>query len=528
MSQLLERTLDHFTGLVEYQLTYPFAAPTWVYLLGAILIQQLATRWCRYYKSWVHVPVVGGHGIIGSWIAAFRWTARARSLVDEGYQKHSDFAFQVSTPTRWEVFICNDEMVREYRNFTDERFSANALFEAKYTVPGAAEGVHKVPVPILAKALTWQRTRAATKTDPYFQEFVEELQHAFDAETKFENEDWNDLCCFAIGTRIVAHLTAKSLVGYPLSQDTELIDLFAEYGNAVPTSGFFIAMFPEILKPFAAKCCSAPKISARLDRIIMDELRKREANPRSEPQDITDWITFWSRTYPGTYTDRDIARSVVSAVFGAIHTTTQVLVHCLMDLAIRPEYVQPLREEVETILNRDNHQWTKEGLEWMEKLDSFVKECQRFNPLDAGSLARRATKDFTFRNGLRIPEGTFVFTPNAPVLFDEKHYPEAWQFDGYRFYRLGRITGRPLDYKFIAANPKYLQFGDGRHICPGRFMAADEIRLLLAHILVNYDIRPKDDGERPPNWTFKKILFPDMKGMVQLKRRSIKHLSLTS
>lgn len=52
-------------------------------------------------------------------------------------------------------------------------------------------------------------------------------------------------------------------------------------------------------------------------------------------------------------------------------------------------------------------------------------------------------------------------------------------------------------------------------------MAADEIRLLLAHILVNYDIRPKDDGERPPNWTFKKILFPDMKGMVQLKRRSI-------
>lgn len=33
---------------------------------------------------------------------------------------------------------------------------------------------------------------------------------------------------------------------------------------------------------------------------------------------------FWSRTYPGTYTDQDIARSVVSAVFGAIHTTTQV------------------------------------------------------------------------------------------------------------------------------------------------------------------------------------------------------------
>lgn len=53
MSRLLERTLDRFTGLLEYQPTYPFAAPTWVYLVGAILIQQLATRWYRYYKSWV-------------------------------------------------------------------------------------------------------------------------------------------------------------------------------------------------------------------------------------------------------------------------------------------------------------------------------------------------------------------------------------------------------------------------------------------------------------------------------------------
>ncbi|KAE8420539.1 cytochrome P450 [Aspergillus pseudocaelatus] len=521
MSQLLGRTLVYFKGLVEYQLANPFAAPVWGYVFCAILIQQIATRWYRYYRSWVNVPVVGGHGLIGSWIAAFRWTVQARSLIDEGYQKHSDFAFQVSTPTRWEVFICNDAMVREYRNFTDERFSANALFEAKYTVPGAAEGVHKIPVPIVAKALTWQRTRAATKSDPYFEELVKELHHAFDAETMFGDEDWNDLCCFATGTRIVAHLTAKFLVGYPLSRDTELIDLFAEYGNAVPTSGFFIAMFPEVLKPLAAKFCSAPKISARLDRIVMDELKKRQASPRSEPQDITDWISFWTRTDPGTYTDRDIARSVASAVFGAIHTTTQVLVHCLMDLASRPEYVQPLREEVVAVLNRNGRQWTKEGLESMEKLDSFVKECQRFNPLDAGSLARRATKDFTFSNGLRIPEGTFVFTPNAPVLFDEKHYPDARQFDGYRFYRLGRVTGRPHDHKFIAANPKYLQFGDGRHICPGRFMAADEIRLLLAHILVNYNIRPKDDGERPPNWTFKKILFPDMKGMVQLKRRSV-------
>ena len=54
---------------------------------------------------------------------------------------------------------------------------------------------------------------------------------------------------FETGTRIVAHLTAKSLVGRPMCRDPEIIDMFAQFGNAVPISGFFIAIFPEFLKP---------------------------------------------------------------------------------------------------------------------------------------------------------------------------------------------------------------------------------------------------------------------------------------
>jgi cytochrome P450 monooxygenase len=144
------------------------------------------------------------------------------------------------------------------------------MFQTKWTAPGAAEGVHKIPIPLLAKALTWQRNRSSAAGDPYFREFVAEFLHAWEAETQITNEGRNTLakrnvmisggtnihglepfefCCFETGTRIVAHLTAKSLVGYPLCRDPELINLFAGYGNAVPSSGFFISMFPSILKP---------------------------------------------------------------------------------------------------------------------------------------------------------------------------------------------------------------------------------------------------------------------------------------
>ncbi|PKY06744.1 cytochrome P450 [Aspergillus campestris IBT 28561] len=471
----------------------------------------------------VDVPVVGDHGAIGAWIAAYKWERNARHLIQEGYEKHRDYAFQVATPSRWEVWICNDQMVKEYKNLMDEDFSANAvtadLFQTAWTLPGAAENVHKIPIPLLHKGLTWQRGRSLAKDDPYFQQFVTEFFHAWEVETNITGDGWNELCCYEIGTRIVAHLTAKSLVGYPLCRDPELIDLFAAYGNAVPISGFFISMFPEFMKPFVARFCQAPKMASRLDQMFLDEMERRAADPPKEPGDIMDWTwQYTEKNEPGVYQRVHIARSITSSVFGAIHTTTQVLAHCLFELAVRSEYVDPLRQEVEQAFESHNG-WTKSAIESMPKLDSFVKECQRFNPLDSGSLARRATRDFEFKNGLKIPQGTFVFSPNAPVLFDERYYPNASEFDGYRFYKLGLETGKPADHKFVSTNPRYLQFGDARHTCPGRHMAADEIRLMLAHILRNYHISTKDHGPRPGNWFFKKILFPDMSGLVVLKPR---------
>jgi hypothetical protein len=56
----------------------------------------------------------------------------------------------------------------------------------------------------------------------------------------------------------------------------------------------------------------------------------------------------------------------------------QAVTHALFDLASNPEYLKPLREEVEEVTKREG--WTKSALNQMCKLDSFVKESQRFRP----------------------------------------------------------------------------------------------------------------------------------------------------
>lgn len=88
---------------------------------------------------------------------------------------------------------------------------------------------------------------------------------------------------------------------------------------------------------------------------------------------------------------RDLVIRLLSVNFGAIHTTTmvsgltilpgsllisfQAFTHILYDLATYPEYVEPLREEVESVIATEG--WSKVSTVNMHKVDSFIKESQR-------------------------------------------------------------------------------------------------------------------------------------------------------
>jgi hypothetical protein len=60
----------------------------------------------------------------------------------------------------------------------------------------------------------------------------------------------------------------------------------------------------------------------------------------------------------------------------------QTWTHALYTLAAKPEWIQPLREEVETIIEEEG--MTKSAMQRMVKLDSFFRECNRTNTI-AGS-----------------------------------------------------------------------------------------------------------------------------------------------
>lgn len=74
-----------------------------------------------------------------------------------------------------------------------------------------------------------------------------------------------------------------------------------------------------------------------------------------------------------------LAHLEIVVSLASIHTSQMNAVHAMYDLATHPEYVEPLREEIREAA-RANGGWNKTSYAHLRKLDSFLKESQRFNP----------------------------------------------------------------------------------------------------------------------------------------------------
>ena len=59
---------------------------------------------------------------------------------------------------------------------------------------------------------------------------------------------------------------------------------------------------------------------------------------------------------------------------------------------------------------------------------------------------------------------------------------------------------------------------DNSDLSPGRFFAVTLMKLMLAFILLRYDIKTKD-GVRPADTKFQKFLIPDVKAKILFRRR---------
>ena len=135
---------------------------------------------------------------------------------------------------------------------------------------------------------------------------------------------------------------------------------------------------------------------------------------------------------------------------------------------------------------------------------------------------RFTLKPVTLSDKTHFPQGVTLTVPAGEFAMDPKNFPEPKIFDGFRFYKLRQASAAAANlHQFASVDSTSVHWGYGRHACPGRHFASQEIKCVLAMILKTYDIRLLDPQKRPENWSFETQLLPNMSENILMKRRKL-------
>ncbi|CCL98059.1 uncharacterized protein FIBRA_00053 [Fibroporia radiculosa] len=167
------------------------------------------------------------------------------------------------------------------------------------------------------------------------------------------------------------------------------------------------------------------------------------------------------------------ALSQCGEYLGPLRSSTVVSQWVLFQLAVRPEYLEPLREELLRIREEDETgtlRLTAASLREARLLDSFVREVMRLKG-DTISTMRYTTCDAPLGEYI-IPKGSFV-TPMSCTVHEnpEVFGVESTEFRGFQW------AERSKDAAMTGS--AHIVFGLGRFACPGRVLAVNEIKLIV-------------------------------------------------
>ncbi|KAH9849220.1 cytochrome P450 [Lenzites betulinus] len=472
--------------------------PTYLISAFAFVVVSYIVRW--YRDPLRAIPTVGGSDLpILSYVGAFKWVHHAREVIQEGYDKHYGKTFKVSTLDRWLVIATGPKLVEEVRRRPDDELNnldgLGAFAQTKYTL---GEATHEDPYHV--EVIRDKLTRGLPAVFP---DVIEELTLAIHEHIPTKDNEWVSVPCPQAARDIVARASGRVFVGLPLCREKEYLKLSIDFTMSVVKDRATINFFPDYLKPIVGRMVSNVSNAVRratpyLSPMIEERRRLMEQHGDDwpdKPNDMLQWIM--EEAASRDFSTKAIIQRILVVNFAAIHTSSSSITHAIYHLAERPELLKDLREEIEPLVKAEG--WTKGTMGKMWKLDSFLRESQRQNGINLISLMRGARKDVTLSDGTFIPTGTILAVPVYSMHHDDALYADAEAFDPFRFARMREREGEGAKHQYVNTSIDYVSFGHGKHACPGRFFAANELKAMLAYIVLNYDMKLPGDGKRPDN-----------------------------
>ncbi|KAG6831864.1 hypothetical protein H0H92_006981 [Tricholoma furcatifolium] len=352
--------------------------------------------------------------------------------------------------------------------------------------------------------------------DERFTDVQDELVSSFQEYVPL-TQDWTEIGVLPMIRKVISRASNRLFVGLPVCRNPDYRDLNVEFTVDLLKAAQTINLFPNFLKPLIGRYVTnsdsqIQRALLHLRPIIEERLKKEDEFGKDWPGKPAKYAEEKQRTV------RDLTLRILTINFAAIHTTSMTFAQVLYDIAANPSFVPALREEIEIITAQDG--FSKSSLNKMIKLDSFIKESQRLGGISALSMTRKVMNDFTFSDGTVVPRGHTIAVATYATHLDEDSYENPLEFDGFRFSKMRELQDDAFNkHQMVSLSLDYVVFGIGKQACPGRFFAVHELKVLLAHVLLNYDVAFANNGPRPANSMVAHQVMMDPQAVVMFRKR---------
>ncbi|KAI1296156.1 cytochrome P450 [Xylaria venustula] len=459
------------------------------------------------------------------------WLVNAKNVINTGLRRFPGRPFNMMAADVGLTTVLPPHFANEIKNNTNlsfVEFMAHLFFSNLPGFEPTREGMfdNDIGIVVIQKYLT----SLVRMTEPLSEEAEFALHDIYT-----ENEDWHVENLKNINLALVARLSSRIFLGEELCRNEEWLKITVNYTVDLMKAAEQLRQVPGPFRrlvhwflPEAKGLRAEVKQAGDIIRPVLEKRRREKERQKAQgksPVEYYDAIEWFEQIAieKGRAYDPEIVQLFLSTV--AIHTTSDLLTVTMLDIARNPEIIEPLREEIRSVVK--DGQLIKKGLNDMKLMDSVIKESLRLKPIGLVSMRRVATKPISLSDGTYLARGTKLAV-SSHKMWDAETYPSPETWDGYRFLRMregqeaakdksstGISSQEPL---LVSTSERHLGFGHGKHACPGRFFAASELKVALAHILMKYDFKVPEGVEVKHRMTGASY-YADPFAKLEIKRR---------
>ncbi|KAI9754994.1 MAG: hypothetical protein M4579_004468 [Chaenotheca gracillima] len=479
-------------------------------------------------------------GQLLGWFGSLRVYLRSfhdcQNVVEMGYRAYSKHGevFQFDDAIDGHVYIVPHHLLQEFLSTSDEKLNTIAALDDSRL----GRTTHLLPTLVSDPYFVLiTRTKLTRALNDCLEEMNEEVVASFQDIFTCASAKVQKVTLYETAVRVIARTSSRKFVGEELCRNEGYIENIEGYAGDVMFSSFFLKALPLLIRKIVEPIVLLPNKRRHrtahkyLDPIIERRMRLLEKGEDGDkPTDMLQWMLEQARRRPGQYSAKRLVPYMMVVNFVSLDSSAGQFTQLIFNLAAHPEATkiwEELRQEAISVLEANENRWTKQVLLDLRKTDSAIRESMRMYPFGSFVSRRKVVhKDgFTFSDGTHIRPGAIAAAPQYSIHHDEDFYHNANSYEPYRFLDMRASSSSDKDrsshlassqLSANATSTEWMPYGHGKHACPGRFFNAAEQKMMLVHLVRNFELVPRS---RPENVWIGANLSPDRNATISFKRR---------